>query len=293
MAAQTVQLNPNTSSDALFRACVSSIDTFFTTAGWTLTADTGQIDPTTVNKPVAADTPAGFRMYRTNDGLTNVYCKAEYGSAVASANKFGMWLTYSTGTNGAGTCSGRVSTRTQISPSGAGAISSGTPNGSGEYTCLMSGSSGRMTLALFVNTDNTGACMFSHFERVPNASGTARTDLVAIVMEAATVWTVQPMWIDGVGPSIATATTLNCVSNASNTAADGSDYVTFDTRMNVPGPTSALRGIQGYHKLDLADEQTYVASVYGAAQTWKTVGHFINGVMLRATGTTCILMRYE
>lgn len=94
-------------NNAAFQACVQAIDNFITgTAGWPLTADTGMIDPTTVAKP-AANADAGYRIYKTNDGLTTYNLKIIYG--LDASGDLRLKFSMGTGTNGTGTLTGQTS----------------------------------------------------------------------------------------------------------------------------------------------------------------------------------------
>lgn len=93
-------------TDAEFRAWVTEFDALMTgPLGLIATSDTGQINLSTVLKPAAASASQGFRMYKTADGLADLYIKVEFGSAGA-ANQPGIFITVGTSTDGAGTVTG-------------------------------------------------------------------------------------------------------------------------------------------------------------------------------------------
>jgi hypothetical protein len=92
-------------TDAGFRAWVSSIITQLAAVGLTQTSDTGQINTSTVTRPGSGNTSAGYTIWQFNDslqGTSPIYFKLEFGSGSAAANPQ-MWVTVGTGTNGAGT----------------------------------------------------------------------------------------------------------------------------------------------------------------------------------------------
>ncbi len=98
------------STDAKFRTWGLAISSALTASGLTQTADTGQINWTTVLRPTAAITKAGYEVWRFNDSLQAtrpIFLKIEYGSNNhASGQNPGLWLTVGTATDGAGTVSG-------------------------------------------------------------------------------------------------------------------------------------------------------------------------------------------
>lgn len=103
-------------SDAAFRVIGSNISAKLAavnTAILTQTADTGQINWTTVTKPTATSTAAGYEIWKFTDSIGTFYFKFEYGTGGSAATRFGMWITVGTGSNGSGTITGIIGTRRQ------------------------------------------------------------------------------------------------------------------------------------------------------------------------------------
>lgn len=124
MATLVKSLNFSTNSDAQFRAWGSEISSAINTVGLTKTADTGQIDWTTVARPgtVEGEHIGGYEMWQLNDGLTAtapVLIKIEYGNLCYRNGSTGylyrmpiIYVTTGTASNGAGTLSAtQISTR--------------------------------------------------------------------------------------------------------------------------------------------------------------------------------------
>ena len=114
MSTTSVSATIAQTSDATFRAWVSEVLTaLVTTLGMTQTADTGQINTSTVTAPGAANTSQGYAILRFNDTLQStspVFIKLEFGSGNAAANPQ-MWITVGQGSNGSGTLTGTLTTR--------------------------------------------------------------------------------------------------------------------------------------------------------------------------------------
>lgn len=94
-------------SDAGFRAWGAEFHGQLLACGLTLTADTGQINWTTVVRP-AVNVQAGYEVWRFNDTLqstTPVYLIFSFGTANAVANPK-IWVTVCGATNGAGVAVG-------------------------------------------------------------------------------------------------------------------------------------------------------------------------------------------
>lgn len=167
-----VQLYPDNSVLANFKAWGSAISAFFTTAGWTKSSDTGQVNWSTI-----ASVPAGgsyvYEIWTPNDGLTNFYLKVEYGSYSTQAIPT-MRLTLSSSTNGSGTCTGNI-----VGPY----ICSTQPNTSSttvQYECDMSGAAGRIGFMMWRNSANVQQ-LFA-VERSLNSSGTYTSTYVTLVV---------------------------------------------------------------------------------------------------------------
>jgi hypothetical protein len=117
MTTATWSTTNSCTTDAEFRALVAELQAKFAAVGLVQTADTGQINATTVVRP-AVGTAAGYDIWRFNDTLqatAPVYIKIEYGVG-GSTSIFSLWVTVGTGSNGAGTLTGTaLSTRRQCS----------------------------------------------------------------------------------------------------------------------------------------------------------------------------------
>lgn len=103
-------------TDANFRIWGKWISDNLTALGITKTADTGQIDWTTVTRPLATNTAQGYEIRKFNDALDGTYpqyFKIEYGSGGAT-DRPSIWLTTGTGSNGSGTLTGFGLARVQL-----------------------------------------------------------------------------------------------------------------------------------------------------------------------------------
>lgn len=113
----TMSVSQNTDTD--FRAWGSALSAGLASAGLVQTADTGQINWTTVARAAANDS-AGYEIWRMADAMQAtkpVFIKLEYGSGSSSGVPF-MWLTVGSGSNGSGTITGTYLSRTLLTPNG-------------------------------------------------------------------------------------------------------------------------------------------------------------------------------
>lgn len=95
-------------SDVGFQAWGTEFNASLTAVGLTQTADTGQIDWTTVTRPGSGNTFAGYEIWRFNDTLQStkpIFFKIHYGNFNAP-NDPGMAISVSTSSDGAGNLNG-------------------------------------------------------------------------------------------------------------------------------------------------------------------------------------------
>ena len=105
MAVRTSKfIQPSNSTDALFRSWSKFIYDTMIDGGWVQTGDTGQINFTTVTRPLAANTAMGYIIMRMDDALQStapIYVRLDFGSSGA-ANNMGVWITIGPASDGAG-----------------------------------------------------------------------------------------------------------------------------------------------------------------------------------------------
>lgn len=103
------------SSDAAFRTWAAEVIAQLLAVGITQTADTGQINTTTVTRPII-NTMAGYVIMRFNDtaqSTSPIFFKLEFGTSSGAAEP-NMILTVGTASNGSGTLTGTTTTRLSV-----------------------------------------------------------------------------------------------------------------------------------------------------------------------------------
>lgn len=167
MSGVTTILPRALTTDEEFRLIVAAFRQAFSDQGLIRTADTGQIDPSTVVR-AAINTAAGYEIWRFNDALqatSSIFIKVEYGTG-PSASMPGMWITVGTGSDGAGNITGTIIAREQLHSANANALSANTTisyfsSSPGRmcfvYNCSLSADSHSFGLALERGKDATGA----------------------------------------------------------------------------------------------------------------------------------------
>lgn len=142
-------------SDTDFRAWGSELSGKLAAAGLVQTADTGQINWSTVTRP-STNTAGGYEIWRFNDSLQGtapILIKIEYGTG-SNATYPQIWATVGSGSNGAGTLTGTVSARD--------AVVSNYTCGAGNYPSYLCVAAGHFGLAWKVGamSSNSGAGIF-------------------------------------------------------------------------------------------------------------------------------------
>lgn len=104
MTTLTTQGSFVNTTDATFRDWVARAISMLTTVGLVRTADTGQIDATTVLKPTVA-TMAGYAIFRFDDPMQAtrpIFLRIDFGTGISNTANPAMRVTLCKGTDGAG-----------------------------------------------------------------------------------------------------------------------------------------------------------------------------------------------
>lgn len=112
----TIASGDSGTTDALFRAWVSSVRAALEGCGLVRTSDTGQINTASVTTP-SVSTYAGYDIYRFDDAEQSndpVFFKVEYGHGASSQARPALRITTGSGSDGAGTITGADGTTTAL-----------------------------------------------------------------------------------------------------------------------------------------------------------------------------------
>lgn len=163
----------NHANTAGWRATHSELSANLTAVGAPKTADTGQVDWTTNNKPTTAGTPR-YEIRYLNDSLhatTPIYFKLEWDNSDSGGTVPYMFLTVGTGSDGSGNITGIVTSRVQIC---LGELLSSSVIARASYLCGISGYLG-LSYKRYAQINGVSAPIgFSFFaiSRFRDASGT-------------------------------------------------------------------------------------------------------------------------
>lgn len=162
-------------SDATFREWGLEFSTFLSTIGLVQTADTGQINWTTVTRP-GANVEAGYEMWRFNDtqqGTSPIFLRVGYGTNAQTTGPR-VQFTVGTGSNGSGTITGTAPfTINNISAS---STSETTDTLRNSYFCMVDGA----FVWSWKNASNTRS--WGMISRTVDSSGVADADGAMVIL---------------------------------------------------------------------------------------------------------------
>lgn len=264
------------SSNVTFETWVSSWNTAILSLGLVQTADTGQINFSTVVWPTVANTKAGFAIYAFNDsnqGSYPCYIRVDFG--VGGSDSFpALWFTMGTSTNGAGVIGAITSPAVQFELSG-----------SANYNSAVSGTTSRLTAAFSYNFTTIAQIGFLSIERIQTVSGTdSTTGLVFTWVKdylgtnAFTYGGQQVLYFTGTQPvanynaAQGIPTVFYNSTNTSTTWTNGGNNVYLG--LIYPVGQIIHFPIQGFmvnYPGDIAPTSIDVIPIYGTNQNWYSV----------------------
>jgi hypothetical protein len=285
-AAATTLVN-NCTDDATFRTWGSAWAAKWASMGLVQTADTGQINWTTVVRP-GTNTAGGYEIWRFADTLQSTYpvfLKIEYGIGASAANP-SLWLTVASGTNGAGTVTGVPSTRQQITcTSTVAAISHYWSGDTNRIGVAAVGASAATAMGVWV-------------ERTVDANGAVTSEGCLIIYRGSSA-VGQQAWNWTTGPY--TASFEASLGIMGPVLAPWSVYGTqvaiypcYHTKGVFLNPGL---NVYGYEGTAIGALSTISFTVYGASHTFFTLPSTVFGGLARggfsSSANQCIMMRYE
>lgn len=234
MALSTFSVACKQASDAEFRAWGSALNTALAAVGLVQTADTGQINWTTVTYPTVANTYKGYEIWTFNDTLqasAPVFIRIEYGAGAAATSP-AILLTVGVATDGAGTLTGVKTTAYQVKTA---------TNSATAYTCRVSGATNRVVVAMWESAGNASYALFFAVERTHDADGDDN-DEGAVVLTHYTAAPTSRVLIFASG-EVGVETTWGALVPSTGTGASGANiaiYPVFSTKGTFLNPSSQL-----------------------------------------------------
>jgi hypothetical protein len=285
MSTSVQSLTFSQTTDAQFRAWGSGIAAGLIAAGLIQTADTGQINWTTVLTPSGTNQSRGYEIYRFSDALQAtrpVFIKIEYGS-FSSALFPSIWITVGTSTDGAGTINSMLqSARRQFAFSAAvGTVQNCYFSGDGSYINFM--------------IPNSSVQLMQCIERTRSAAGVATNEGLSWYGYAQnTAGGSQETVLSFLNLTVGTGTAPTFVWAGTHwsTAVVGADVYFFPRITPVPKVTYDLALMLGY-QADLVNLTPISVTNCGAAHTYLPYLGLNPTITSNNGASVSAMMRYE
>lgn len=284
---------PDNSSSARFQAWGGLVSSSLAAMGLVQTSDTGQIAAwsggSAPTAPGAANTVQGYEIWRFNDALqatVPVFIKIEYGSGNSASNP-GLWLTVGSNSNGSGTLGGQLMTRYQASSCANSSSQTG--------TCVFSGDTNRVGVALFVNYPSAAQAFF--IERTKNTDGSdSSLGVLVTQFNCANNRLIQFIPASGTVPSAIFNTNIMPPTGSGSSGSLGSDVAVYPhLHTKGGGYLNAGMSCVGYFNGDISAYSTFVLTMYGNSHTFYPLG--LNYYLLQTArdgfSNVALAMRYE
>jgi len=273
-------IQPNNSTDAEFRIWSKFIVDGMLAGGWVQTADTGQINFTTVTRPLAANTAMGYVILRMDDTLQSsvpVYVRLEFGSGSLAAN-MGVWFTIGGSTDGAGAIQGAWITNLN---SAAAPIRCGSSSAAlVQPHSWVSADTNRAQVAVAYTSGFNG--LFFSIERTKTAAGLDDgTGLLLWYSEsgASISRTLYLFALDGLQPPVEN-TAYHLLNTQRNPSARDQN-VAVSALFHYPGlPQQPGMGLLIVNSADMSAEGRWYINIYGQRVPYQmlfTVGSVLGG----------------
>jgi hypothetical protein len=260
-----------------FKSWAQAISTAFSTFGWLQSSDTGQVNWGTISA-VPSSAAFVYEIWQPNDGLTNFYAKVEYGNFYGT-NSPCIRVTLGTGTNGAGTLTGFVTSAFPVAN-----VALTPPSTSTTYECDFTGGAGRMGVMMWRVGGNNSTQVFA-IERSVDSSGAYTSGSITLYVcgppafnDATNPSAAQQTILlgVGVGPTVNRTTARSGMNVAtrilnwwglSSSAFNG--FIPFDTLSPAIGYfDQPLTQIGFAFATDMAEGVPFTTTLYGATRTY-------------------------
>jgi hypothetical protein len=230
--------------------------------GWTQTADTGQINFSTVTRPAGTSIYQGYAIYQMNDSLQAtcaVFMRIDFGTGgVADAPSMKIQLTIG-GTNGAGTLTGNVGTQQTISKSAASATST---------SCRTAGTSSSFRCCMWQDQSGAGAFVAA-IERDLNTSGAETATGVNFI--SINNLTMTSQFIEQAGGLGAVDNKWYAMVSTQTSQSGGGNVGLGPVRTQLGVFRNPMKTMLVYASTDFATGTTNPVTIYGVSHTYLMV----------------------
>lgn len=277
------------SSDATFRTWVAEVIAMLIAAGITQTADTGQINTTTVTRP-GTNTNAGYAIFRFNDTMqatAPIFFRIDFGTGgVATGPR--MMLTVGTATNGSGTISGAGIASTNI---GGGSTPASIVTNYVTRVCYVDGFLGMMW-KLGGTAGTTAVLGYFSISRSVDSSETATAEGAAIYTGHSNPGVTMARYPTSASVAMTTGSYCLIAGGHATSLVSGAAQV-FKHYLTLPKVVPNLF-LLNVINTELGNNTTFTATPVSASHTYVSSGpQGVQQIGLPAAASTAIAMIWE
>jgi hypothetical protein len=286
MATATSNVVCDNSSLANFKSWAQFISNFFTTAGWTQTADSGQVNWGTIaSVPSSAYVYEIWKAADSQASTTPIYVKMSYGFSTSSPR---AEIQVGTGSDGSGNITGATTGVFQFTPNM-------TNQGGTLYPCYASGDAGEIRFMMW-QSNATVEVVFG-VERSKDSTGAKTTDYFTLLIASSPTAQYQQTILGAlVSPRefnwITVGTTNASVTENFNGTTAANPVFPLIGKLGNP-----MLGFCVATGADVAEGASVTVSIYGANHTYIATknGSIASIGRLATSGSNfmAVLMRYE
>lgn len=306
MTTYTASVLPSNTSDANFRAWGKAISDGFAAIGLVQTADTGQINWTTVTRPSSSYSYQGYEIWRFNDAMQAtcpIFLKIQYGTGASSSNVY-VNVLFGFGSNGAGGLTGNLSATFESNQGNTWTV------GVAQPIYMQSSNAGSLNMMLFPGSGagsadgNQNESVLGLFvDRTRNADGTPNGSGILIFKNIGKGAT-EPPQVHSLNRNgtkqdycyknpCCVVPMYTITSLTEGTEVSVIPFTPYSPKLHAPCP-----GFVVYMNTDISRGTNFTLPMYGADRTFKALGTWQGNSLWCPTATAwqahhCVAMRWE
>jgi hypothetical protein len=282
MATRTSSLAPTNNTDANFRLWINEIHNSLIAFGWIQTADTGQINFSTVTRPAATNTFQGYAIYRPNDALQAtcaLFIRIDFGTGTGTdspAIKFQITIG---GTNGAGVLTGNASTQITLQ----GDVSSATLG-----NCRTAGSTSSFRMMMWMDVNITYRGFVLAIERDLDTSGnevSLGVNWIGFQVSGGNTLTVSSQFIETAGGLGAVDNKLYAMISSQSSQSGGGNVGVAPVRTQLGPFRNPMKTLLLCSRSDFTMDTTNPVTIYGASHTYLMLQNLSVSISLNVWNT--------
>lgn len=278
MANRTASLAQTNVADVNFRAWINEVHNALIAFGWTQTADTGQINFSTVTRPVAINTYAGYALYAMADtpqSTCAVFIRLDFGTGGFTDGP-GMKVQAAIGgTSGAGALTGNVSTVQSIAFGGVGLAT--------VDNLRTAGTAGSFRFFWGMGSDLMWGFAIERDQATDGTDATTGLNVLCLLTRT----TVSSQFLELAGGTGPVESKWYSLISAQASQSGGGNVGVGPVRCTLGPFRNPMKTIVLFAKADFVLNSTNPISIYGTSHTYLMLACVTTGQALNGLNTSC------